>query len=134
MHAMMRKVLIVGHADGDGHLISEQFRRNLSSIDSFDVNVLVDPARTQDHKCWLKLDSFSEIEKANYIFFVDLMFGPQSYVEEAKELVNFAVGYFDKHFFLIDHHPLPLGRLAPADNLRSIYRPDVPECAFGPRS
>jgi hypothetical protein len=134
MYAMMHKVLIVGHADGDGHLISEQVRRNLSLIDSFDVSVLVDPSRTKDHKCWLKLDSFNEIEKADYVFFVDLMFGRQSYVEEANALVDYVRSYPDKEFFLIDHHPLPLSRLASADNLRVIYRQNVSECAFGPRS
>jgi hypothetical protein len=134
MRAMMHEVLIVGHADGDGHLISEQVRRNLSSVESFDVKVVVDPTRTKDHKCWLKLDDLTEIKPVDYIFFVDLMFGPQSYVEEAAALVDFVTRYPQKQFFLIDHHPLPLARLAPADNLRVIYRQNVSECAFGPRS
>jgi hypothetical protein len=134
MRAMTHKALIVGHADGDGHLISEQIRRNLSLIDTFDVSVVVDPARTQGHKSWMKLDAFVEVKNADYVFFVDLMFGPQSFVEEAKALVDFVGAYPEKRFFLIDHHPLPLNRLAPADNLRVIYRPDVSECTLGPRS
>jgi hypothetical protein len=134
MHAVMHKVLIIGHADGDGHLISEQTRRNLSLVGLFDVDVLVDPIRTQDHKCWLRLDRFNEIDAADYVFFVDMMFGPQSYVEEAKALVDYVSDYPEKRFFLIDHHPLPLSRLAPADNLRVIYRQNVSECSFGPRS
>jgi hypothetical protein len=134
MHAMMHKVLIVGHADGDGHLISEQVRRNLSLIDSFDVSVVVDPLRTQGHKSWLKLDAIYEIKEADYVFFVDLMFGPQSYVEEANALVKFAEAFPEKHFFLIDHHPIPLARLAPAANLRVMYRREVSECVLGPRS
>jgi len=131
---MMHNVLIVGHADGDGHLISEQVRRNLSLIDSFDVKVVVDPSRTQGHKSWMNLDAFPEVKQADYVFFVDLMFGPQSFVEEANSLVNFVGSYPAKRFFLIDHHPIPLNRLASADNLRVIYRPDVSECALGPRS
>jgi hypothetical protein len=131
---MMHKALIVGHADGDGHLICEQTRRNLSETGRFDLSVVVDPARTLDHKSWQKLDSFPEIEDADYVFFLDLMFSPHSFVEEANALVEFIGRYPDKRFFLMDHHPLPLNRLAPADNLRVIYRPDVSECALGPRS
>jgi len=130
----MTKVLIVGHADADGHLIAEQVRRNLARIDSFKVDVVVDPERTKDHKAWTNLETIGEIEAADYVFFVDLMFAPASYAAEAKALTNFVQGYPKKRFFLIDHHPLPLRRLEVADNLRVIYRPDVSECTIGPRT
>lgn len=126
-------VLIIGHADADGHLIAEQVRRNLSLVGTFDVKVVVDPARTKDHKAWNHLDTIKEIERADFVFFVDLMFAPASYAEEADALAAFVRSHPNKRFFLIDHHPLPLRRLE-ADNLRVLYRPDVSECAFGPRS
>lgn len=130
----MTKVLVVGHADADGHIIAEQVRRNLALIDSMDVQVVVDPERTRDHKAWTHLDSINEIGDADYVFFVDLMFGPMSYPAEAEALVGFVNKYPEKRFFLIDHHPLPLRRLSAADNLRVAYRPNVSECAIGPRS
>lgn len=131
---MTRHVLVIGHADADGHLIAEQARRNLALVDSFDVHVVVDPTRTRDHKVWMHLDAFDEIASADYVFFVDLMFGPGTYIEEAEALTSFAQDHPDKRFFLVDHHPLPLRRLESADNLRVIYRPEVLECTFGPRS
>jgi hypothetical protein len=127
------KALVVGHADADGHLIAEQVRRNLALIDTFDVKVVVDPARTKDHKAWTHLDAIKEIERSDFVFFVDLMFAPSSYAEEADAVTDFVCSHPDKRFFLVDHHPLPLRRLE-ADNLRVLYRPDVSECAFGPRS
>lgn len=131
---MKQSVLVVGHADADGHLIAEQVRRNLTLIDNFDVSVVVDPARTKDHKAWMRLNEIIEVEAADIVFFVDLMFAPMSFDEEAKALVTFANRHSDKLFFLIDHHPLPLRFLSRADNLRVMYRPDVFECAIGPRS
>ncbi len=131
---MKQSVLVVGHADADGHLIAEQTRRNLSLIESFDVKTVVDPARTKDHKAWFSLDKISEINDADIVFFVDMMFAPTTCVEEAKALVDFVNDRPEKRFYLVDHHPLPTRRLDAADNLRVVYRPDVFECAIGPRS
>ena len=131
---MKQSVLVVGHADADGHLIAEQVRRNLASIERFEVRAVVDPERTMNHKAWLKLEDITEIEDADIVFFVDLMFSPNSFAEEAKALTNFVGDYSKKKFFLVDHHPLPLRLLAPAENLRVLYRPDVFECTLGPRS
>jgi hypothetical protein len=129
-----RRVLIVGHADADGHLIAEQVRRNLALVDAFDVKVVVDPMRTRDHRSWLHLDAIPEIDEADYVFFVDLMFAPDSFAEESDALTQYVKTRPEKRFFLIDHHPLPLSRLEKADNLRVCYRSDVCECAIGPRT
>jgi hypothetical protein len=131
---MRRKVLIVGHADADGHLIAEQTRRNLELIANFDVKVVVDPQRTKDHRLWNSLPSLKEIEDADLVFFVDLMFSPKTFVSEATALVEFVNARPTKRFYLIDHHPLPARRLEEAKNLRFMYRPDVRELALGPRS
>lgn len=131
---MNRRALIISHADADGHLIAEQVRRNLELIPSFNVQTIVDPIRTKDHKVWKKLDEFQEINDADFIFFVDLMFAPKTFSEEARALVNFVTSRPTQKFFLMDHHPLPLRRLQAARNLRVMYRPDVFECAIGPRS
>ncbi|HEV2263624.1 MAG TPA: hypothetical protein VGR79_03720 [Stellaceae bacterium] len=131
---MTHQVLVIGHADADGHLIAEQTRRNLAKVRSFDVSVVVDPARTLNHTAWMHLDRIPEIDRAEYVFFVDMMFAPSTYAEEARALTDFARSRPAKRFFLIDHHPLPLQRLEAADNLRVAYRADVAECAIGPRT
>jgi hypothetical protein len=131
---MTYQALVVGHADADGHIIAEQVRRNLASSGAFTVSVVVDPARTKDHKAWTHLDAIKEIDQAEYVFFVDLMFGPTTYADEARALTRFVHDRPAKRFFLIDHHPLPLQRLETAENLHVIYRRDVADCAIGPRS
>src|SRR6266851_6075700 len=130
---MKHQALVISHSDADGYLIAEQVRRNLALTDIFVLTVVVDPERTRDHKAWLKLDQFPEVDNAEFVFFVDMMFAPGTFDKEANALVEYVNGYPDKRFFLIDHHPLPLRRLNRAKNLRMSYRPDVFECAIGPR-
>ena len=127
----MKQVLIVSHADADGHVIAEQVRRNLSMVPTFEVSTVVDPERTRDHKIWMNLETVSEIETSELVFFVDLMFAPPSFIPEAEALVEFALERPTKEFFLLDHHPLPLKRLSRAWNLHAVYRPDVFDCTFG---
>lgn len=131
---MSQQVVVISHADADGHLIAEQTRRNLDLIPCFEVTAIIDPDLTKDHKVWLKLEQIQEIESADIVFFVDLMFSPVSFGPESRALVDFVEAHNDKAFFLIDHHPLPFRRLGQATNLRAAYRPDVFECVFGPRS
>lgn len=131
---MNTRALVIGHADADGHMIAEQSRRNLALIPRFDVDVVVDPLRTQGHRLWTRLESIPEIEKAEMVFFIDLMFGPATFAEEADSLVRFVQMRPTKRFYLVDHHPIPNRRLQRAKNLRVAYRPDVFECTFGPRT
>lgn len=132
MRAMKRRAVVVAHADADGHVIGEQVRRNIARIGAFDVSVVVDADRTKDHRSWLKLDALHELNDADVVLFVDLMFAPASCGEEADALVRFANERPTKRFFVLDHHPLPLARLAGASNIRAIYRRDVIDCTFGP--
>jgi hypothetical protein len=129
-----RPVLVVSHADADGHVIAEQVRRNLESVSSFKVTTLVDPVRTKDHKAWTRLDEINEIESSDWVFFVDLMFAPSSFETEASALVKFANDRPSKMFFVLDHHPLPLRRLSSAPNVRAVYRQDVLDCTWGTAS
>ena len=131
---MSKKILIVSHADGDGHLIAEQVRRNLLLIPNLVVNTLVDASRTQGHQIWKRLSMIPEIEDADVTFFTDLMFSPVGFGEQSSALTSFCREHPAKRFFAIDHHPMPYARLCEADNIRAIYRPEVFECAFGPRS
>lgn len=128
---MKRSVLVVSHADADGHVIAEQVRRNLAAVPSFDVSTIVDPERTKDHKTWTKLDAFPEVENADLVFFVDLMFAPASFTGEAESLVDFVSHRPSKLFFVLDHHPIPFRLLDRAPNLRALYQRDVVDCTFG---
>lgn len=127
----MKRVLVVSHADADGHVIAEQARRNLAAIRTFEVATVVDPARTKDHRTWTKLEEIPEINDNEIVFFVDLMFAPVSFATEADALVEFALARPQTTFFVLDHHPLPLRRLYRAPNLHPAYRPDVYDCTFG---
>jgi hypothetical protein len=127
----VKQVLIMSHADADGHVIAEQVRRNLVMVPTFEVSTVVDTERTRDHRIWMNLERISEIETSEIVFFVDLMFAPPSFVAEAEALVGFVLQRRTKEFFLLDHHPLPLKRLSHAYNLHSVYRPDVVDCTFG---
>ena len=127
----VKPVLIVSHADADGHIIAEQTRRNLAMVPAFSVSTVVDPARTRDHRVWMRLEQFREIDVSEIVFFVDLMFAPASFVEEANALSTFAMERPATRFFVLDHHPLPLERLRRAPNLGAVYRSDVVDCTFG---
>jgi len=130
VRAVSRRALIVGHADADGHLITEQTRRNLARLPGFEVDTLVDAVRTKGHKAWLSLDALGEVEDYDYVFFVDLMFAPASFESEADALLRFVEARPRKRFYVFDHHPLPTRRLT-AKNLRTVYRRDVFDCALG---
>lgn len=127
----VKRVLVVSHADADGHIIAEQVRRNLAMVSTFEVSTVVDPARTRDHHAWTKLDAIPEIERCDIVFFVDLMFAPTSFAAEAGALVEFATDRPQKRFFVMDHHPIPQRLLRRAPNLRPVYRPDVFDCTLG---
>ena len=103
-------------------------------VPTFDVSTVVDPARTRDHGTWTKLNAITEIERSEIVFFVDLMFGPDSYATEANALADFALARPAKCFFVLDHHPLPVSRLSRAPNVHAVYRRDVVDCTFGKAS
>jgi hypothetical protein len=131
---MSKRVLVVGHADADGHIIAEQVRRNLEAVRSFQVSTVVDPKRTSGHKAWLHLELLPEIEWADLVLFVDLMFATTSFAAEADALVSYAKRHEAKRFVVIDHHPLPLRRLSAATNVRAVYHEDVMDCTVGTSS
>lgn len=130
MHAVKR-VLVISHADADGHVIAEQVRRNLSAVATFQVSTLIDPARTKGHQMWTRLEEIPEIDAHELVLFVDLMFAPASFAVEADALVAFALARPQKTFIVLDHHPLPLRLLHRAPNVHPVYRPDVYDCTFG---
>lgn len=130
---MTGRLVVVSHADADGHIIAEQTRRNLQRISRHKVKVVVDPKLTQNHRIWTRLGELPEIDKADTVFFMDLMFGHETFPQEAACLVEYAHAHPEKRIFLVDHHPFPLRRLEAAPNIRAFYRPDVADVALGPK-
>lgn len=132
---MTHEALIIGHADPDGHVIVEQCRRSLAALSGFEVTTLVDSSLTADHKMWLRLNQLEgAIAGHDYVFFVDVMFSPKTFVREAEAFVEFAKARPTTQFVVLDHHPLPRRRLYAAKNVRAVYRSDVYDCALGPPS
>tara|TARA_R110001606_G_scaffold381646_1_gene542954 strand:- start:568 stop:1596 length:1029 start_codon:yes stop_codon:yes gene_type:complete len=131
---MKKKVVVIGHADADGHVIAQQTRLNLELVPSFDVHVVVDENRTRGHQSWKTVDQLIEADDADIVVFVDMMFSPTTFAEEADSLVEWAHQRSQTKVFIIDHHPLPISRLNTASNVRCLYRPNVFECTIGPKS
>lgn len=131
---MSGRFVVVSHADADGHIIAEQTRRNLQLLTPHEVEIVVDPKRTQNHRIWTRLGELPEITDADNVFFMDLMFGHSTFLEEAAQLVDYALAHPEKRFFLVDHHPFPLRRLEAAPNIRAFYRHDVAQITFGPKA
>lgn len=131
---MTKKVVVVGHADADGHVIAEQTRINLSLIPTFNVTTFVDEQKTRGHQSWKNVGELEELNDKDIVVFVDMMFSPLTFAEEAEALVRWANDRPETKVFVIDHHPLPLSRLDDASNIRCVYRPNVFECSIGPKS
>ena len=129
----MTELIIFGHADADGHVIAEQTRRNLSRLKCFDVSCVVDPYYTEGHRAWNRLVEYELEPSPDIIVFVDMMFSPASFSKEANGLLQFAEKHSSSRIIIIDHHPLPLSKLAFAENVIPIYRPIVADCTIGPR-
>jgi len=128
---MSKPVLIVGHSDADGHVIVEHVRRNVERVPTFSVTTTIDPKRTMGHKMWTRLAELPEIDGADIVLFVDLMFAPASFAVEAHAFATFAASRPNKRFYVLDHHPLPLRLLSKAPNVRATYQRDVLDCTFG---
>lgn len=98
--------LVVGHADGDGHLAAEQSRRNLLSAGFARVDVLVDPRITAGHRFWDRYLGGLALGDADLIVFVDLMFSPSDPVASFEALSRRARSEPGRRFKVVDHHPV----------------------------
>lgn len=123
-------VLIVGHADADGHLAAEQSRRNTLRSGARVCDVFVDAKRTAGYRIWRNYLTEIPIYKADTVVFVDLMFDPGNVSESVGALVNIARENPDKSFVVIDHHPVA-GLPALPPNLGIWFTPAVYTCCLG---
>ena len=128
-----RRVLIVGHADADGHLATEQSRRNASRSGASRCDVFVDVKRTANYRIWRNHLSEIPICSADTVVFVDLMFHPDDVVGSVNVLAELASENPEKQFIVIDHHPYS-GLPALSVNLSIWFTSAVYTCCFGPPS
>ena len=72
-----KRVLIIGHADGDGHLAAEQSRRNAIDAGAHSCTLLVDPQITPGYRFWDRHLPELDISAYGLVLFVDLMLNPK---------------------------------------------------------
>ena len=128
-----RRVMVVGHADGDGYLAAEQTRRNAMRAGAVSCKVFVHPRITSGYRFWERYLEDFDVEDANTIIFVDIMLNYKSPRESFDRIVDRAIRYPDHLFVVIDHHPvrdLP----APPSNVQIKFSDAVYDCCFGPPS
>lgn len=125
-----RNVLVVGHADADGHLAAEQSRRNALAMGALHCDIFIDPRKTAGHRMWLKHLAEVPIAAAEVVVFVDIMFSPNELSLSLGALIDVAQKNPEKTFVVIDHHPL-LGLPALPKNLGVWFTSAVYTCCFG---
>lgn len=126
-------VLIVGHADGDGHLAAEQSRRNALHVGARSCTLLVDPRITSSYRFWDRHLKELDLGAFGAVFFVDLRLDPKRVSETFSKLVDRALEEPNRLFVLIDHHPYG-GLPAAPSNLQVWFTPAVYTCCYGPPS
>lgn len=126
-------VLVIAHADGDGHIAGEQSRRNCINWGASKCEVYVDPKTTSGYRFWEKYLANFQIGDAQVVIFVDLMLRPQTPNISLFALTEFCEVNSDCLFIMIDHHPIGGLPAVPA-NLQIWFTSTVYTCCFGPPS
>ena len=130
-----QRVLVIGHADGDGYLAAEQSRRNLLRADAASCEVLVDPRITPGYRFWERWLDRLDFAGIDIVIFVDLMLNYRAPTDSIERICRKALDQPDTQFLVIDHHQYegaPMRELPP--NLRFQFTDKVYECCFGPPS
>lgn len=127
---MSKRALVIGHADGDGHIATEQSRRNLAA-EGWLVDTLVDPRVTRNWRLWSKHLQTLSFASYAYVVFVDLMWpSREQEAAIAWDILDWqAQAHRKTEFLVIDHHALPT--TTPADNVTFIESPTVFDCCYG---
>lgn len=129
-HVKDHRVLIVGHADADGHLAAEQSRRNALKMGARRCEVFIDRRLTAGYRIWSNHLSEIPSAEADFIVFVDIMLHPHNPSDSAGALIDLALKNPQKTFVVIDHHPI-LGLPALPENLGIWFTSAVYTCCFG---
>ncbi len=125
-----RNVLVVGHADADGHLAAEQSRTNLIRAGAAFCATIVDPKVTRNYRFWERNLPCLEFGCAEIVIFVDIMLNPSGPERSLTALADRANDERDRTFFLIDHHEMGTLPTLP-ENLQVHFSPTVFGCCYG---
>lgn len=128
-----KRVLVVGHADADGHLAAEQSRRNVLKLGAKSCSVFVDPGVTKNYRFWDRHLPNFDFGEAETIIFVDIMLNPKTLKKSFACLIEKVLKEKHRQFILIDHHPLG-GLPGIPENLKICFTPIVYTCCYGPPS
>jgi len=128
-----RTVLIVGHADADGHLAAEQSRRNGLAAGAKTCDVFIHPTYTAGHRMWQTHLDKIPLDGSDVVIFVDLMFRRDDIAGSVGALIDLVRSLPESTFMVIDHHPVG-GLPALPENLSILLTPAVYTCCFGPPS
>lgn len=124
------RVLLVSHADADGHIIAEQSRRNLVRA-GHDVDLFIDRELTKGYRLWDKLSSVPVQDEHDTVIFLDLMLNPKDPESSVDYLADLAKRHARKQFFLLDHHPMPTWEGKQRENLEISFSNRVYDCCVG---
>lgn len=125
-----RSALVIGHADGDGHIAAEQSRRNLISANARNCDVLVRPGLTSSFRFWEKSLNTVDLGSAEVVVFVDIALNPHNPKRSLEAVFDRANSERDRMFLLIDHHPVNRLPRAP-ENVFINLTSTVFTCCYG---
>ena len=125
--AHLKSAVVFGHADADGHLAAERTRDWLRQRD-VSVEIVVS-SDTRNYRFWNKLCSF-DLSEYGGIIFVDIAFRFRNPRESLDRLLEVSDRLPQKHFIVIDHHPL-LRPQTPRHNVQLCDVADPYECCLG---
>jgi hypothetical protein len=125
-----QKVLIFGHSDADGHIITQQSIENLEKEDFFVQKVVVNNKITKNYKFWEKSFAQYDFEKFDVILVVDIMFEPKNPIATFNVIKKCAENNTSKQFIIIDHHPIKNLPKTP-ENLKLTFTNSVYKCCYG---
>lgn len=123
----LRSAIVFGHADADGHLASEYTREHLSER-GLAAQVVVS-SQTRGYRFWKTL-SHHALEEYDLIVCIDIAFRFRNPKESLMHLLAASDRYPEKHFIVVDHHPLVRPRKR-RENVTMIEVSDPYECCLG---
>lgn len=121
--------LLFGHADADGHLATEQTRRNLKRAGVKVSQVVISP-ETASFRFWTDYFPRVDFVKHGLVVTVDLAFSFKNPRESLSAVVKTVRSNPSTQFIILDHHPLLNPNQMPA-NLRLVSVDRVYDCCLG---
>ena len=101
---MTKRAMVLGHADADGYLASEQTRENLEKEGLRVVDVVVDPEITSNYNFWERGFQDVDLREADFVVVVDIMLNPRAPAISFDAMTRRVRSEPATEFVVIDHH------------------------------